>query len=278
MTVAAKKMETDLKSEISGRIRFDSIEAENYRFYFSYDDYKLQQLTDDSVVNKQVEKQEETGGLRTHFAALRNMEFTGELNETGKSAGMKGGDQFLALLDSIWKPLPEEVRMQLASNLRPLVNNDMVKGMIEQCFYVLPGKKVQVGDSWKNQINMRSFFSMIIQNEYKLLSIKDGIAELSIKSIIKPGNDHILMPGLAMASPRAFSQPKSNNGIELLGVNLKAVFEGTQEGKVWLETKTGLVHHSSMLQNLDGKIQFSVLEMPMSMHMTNRYEVLPLGD
>lgn len=278
MTIAAKKIDTELKSEISGRISFDSLKPDEYGFRFSYDDYNIQQLANDTNLNKATPQEGDSSDLKKQFSFIRDIEFTGKFNEMGKTAKLDGGDRFLVMLDSIWKPLPEALRLQLASTIRPLLSNDMVKGMVEQCFYVLPGKKVKVGDTWKNQINMRSFFSMIMHNEYKLLSIKDGIAELSLQSIVNPGSDQILMPGLAMAAPKAFSQPKAaNHGLDLLGLNLKAEFEGTQLGKVWVNIQTGLVQHIEIKQDLSGKIHLSVLEMPMTMQMTNRYKVVEMA-
>jgi len=76
---------------------------------------------------------------------IRGLSFSGILNETGKTETMDGVDNMMNRLDSSMAGMPEVNRRQIVSVLIPLLNSDVAKGMLEQCFYVFPDGKVNVG-------------------------------------------------------------------------------------------------------------------------------------
>jgi hypothetical protein len=172
--------------------------------------------------------------------------------------------------------MPEEAKRQVMSALAPVLSSDMAKGLLDQCFYVFPAGKVNIGESWKNEIIMQSMFSMVMKSTYTLVEIKDSVALLKVHSDITPGKTDFIMPGLAMAAPKGSDPNPQQGGMDLMGMKMMASFQGTQDGLVWINMKTGMVQKNTLNQDLKGKISISILDLPMTMKMQTGYRVDPI--
>jgi hypothetical protein len=276
VTFAGKDLSSNIKTGISSLLQVDSITGSRYLFALSYTDFDLVQNIEGKTVDlKQMEgdTSKDSNGI---VELLKHISFTGIINGFGKAEQMQPSDSLKYKIDQVLQPVNEKEKQQVLAVIGPLLSNDMAKGMIDQCFYVFPPGKVNIGDSWKNEINMESIFSMVIKTKFTLLEIKDSIALLKVESEISPNKNEVIMPGLAMSSPKGSDANPASNGLNIFGMKLLASFEGTQNGNVWINMKTGIIEKNLLNQDLKGKISISIIDLPMSMKMQTGYAIQPV--
>lgn len=276
MNLAGKDFATDVHTGIASLLQVDTVGSDKYQFTLTYDDYNIEQQVDGKKINLKDLPTDSNDNVKKGMAFIKGISFVGLVNSTGKSENIKGTDRLVNRLDSSMEGMPAEVKKQVMSALAPMLSSDMAKGMLDQCFYVFPPGKVNIGDSWKNEIIMQTMFSMVMKSTYTLLEIKDSIATLKVHSDISPNKNDFIMPGLAMASPKGSDPKPQPGGLDLMGMKLMASFEGTQDGTVWINMKNGMVQENSLNQDLKGKISVSILDFPMSMKMVTGYRVQPV--
>jgi hypothetical protein len=276
MSFAGQNLDTDVHNQIASTMDVDSLPGKKYGIKLTYTDYNIREKINGQEFDLSKLSRDSTGNETDALEFLKGLSFTTVMNETGKTEAIDGSDSMLGRIESSMKEMPSPVQKQVLTTLRPLVNNDMAKGILEQCFYIFPDEKVDIGDEWRNEIVMQSMFSMVITSTYTLMEVQNGIAKLKVHSIIKPGKPDVTMPGLAMAAPRNSTPIKTQPGIDLMGMNMKAEFDGTQDGNVWVNFETGMVLKTALNQDLTGKISISILSLPMTMKMSSSYTVEPL--
>ena len=276
MNMAGKDLGTDFHSSIASNLKVDSLPGDRYHFALTYDDYDQSQTVDGKKLNVKELPSDTSGNKDNILKFIKGVSFKTVMSAEGKSEQLTGADSVISQMETAMMGMPEETRNMLLTALKPVLNSDMAKGMLEQCFYVFPGEKVNIGDSWKNEIVMQNMFSMIIKSTYTLVEIKNEMALLKVHSDIRPGNTDVMIPGLAMAAPKGTDLPQNTGGLDLMGMKMKAAFSGTQDGMVWVNMNKGMVQKNMLQQDLTGKISISILDLPMTMKMKSSYEVNPL--
>ncbi|MCU0334734.1 MAG: DUF6263 family protein [Chitinophagaceae bacterium] len=271
MKVLGQTVETSFETSVISRAQFDTLPDGQTAVDFSYEDYKIGPTTvaTDSM-RQQVSPLEDSAGQQI-LELIRKARFSGRLNQQGKLVSKTGADSMWKVIEASLQPLSEPVRSQLATALKPLVNDDMLVGIMDQSFYVLPGKRVDVGDKWRNQIRMQSVMNMTILNEFELLSVKNNVAEIGVKAKITNTDSKVALSGLAMAGA-PHSQQDVKNGFDVFGMKLEAHFKGTQEGVVYVDMGTGIMQAAKLHQVLDGHFKFNGMELPMLLDMKNEYK------
>ena len=277
MNLAGKEIGTDMNTSIASLLKVDTLPGDKYLFELTYDDYDMKQNIDGKNIDIKNLPSDSTGDMEKGMSLIKGISYKMEVDATGKAGELKTNDSLINRMDRAMQDMPEENRKQIMAVLTPLVNSDMAKGMLEQCFYVFPHKKVNIGDSWSNEIIMQTVFSMVINSTYTLMEIKEGIAQIKVHANVKPGkSDVVLMPGLAMSSPKGSDPKRKEDGLDLMGMKMKASFSGTQDGLIWVNMKNGMVQKNTLNQDLTGKISISIIDLPMTMKMVTGYEVQPL--
>ncbi len=111
------------------------------------------------------------------------------------------------------------------------------KGGIENFnFNSYPDKKIKVGDTWESTIDQEmEKMSIVIKTTHKLISVKDGIAEISI------------------------------DGTFNLKEGAPGKITGTQKGTSKIEIATGINKESVIDQNIDMEMDDMGMKMPMKM-------------
>ncbi|HSC52204.1 MAG TPA: DUF6263 family protein [Phnomibacter sp.] len=272
LTLMGKDMNTDMQSTIVSQLHFDTLPNQKTAVGFSYQEYHLGQQAETAQFN--------TDSVGTHADSitmqikqmLQKLHFAAIMNAQGKMETKTSTDSLWQVLEAALAPLDQKLRTQVAASLKPLINDDMMVGMVEQCFHILPKTSVDVGDKWRNQLKMTSMFSMIINNEFELLSVKNGVAEIAVHATITNSDKQGALPGLAMASSPMLGQPESKKGFDLMGVKFEATFSGTQEGVLVVDMGTGVMQSAKIHQLLDGKFKINSMEFPMKLNMKNEYE------
>lgn len=266
-------IETDFESSISSRAEFDTLPDGQTAVAFNYEEYKLGPTTvgTDSM-RRTVTPLEDSAGKQM-LNIIRQARFSGRLNQQGKLVQKTGADSVWKAVEAALQPVEEPIRSQVATALKPLLNDDMLVGVLDQAFYVLPGKRVDVGDKWRNQIRMQSVMNMTILNEFELLSVKNNVAEIAVKAKITNTDSKVALSGLAMAGA-PHGQHDTKNGFDIFGVKLEANFKGTQEGVVFVDMGTGMMQAAKLHQKLEGHFKFNSMEMPMVLDMKNEYKTM----
>ncbi|MES2647298.1 MAG: DUF6263 family protein [Bacteroidota bacterium] len=275
MNMAGKDLGTDVHTSIASILNVETLPGNRYGFALTYDEYDMAQSVDGKQLNVIDLPADSSSNKDQILKFIKGVTFKTVMSAVGKSEQILGADSIINKMENAMAGMPEETRKMLLTALKPVLTSDMAKGMLEQCFYVFPDEKVNIGDSWKNEIVMQNMFSMIIKSTYTLLDIQNGIARLKVHSEIRPGNTDVMMPGLAMAAPKGTDHPQDMGGLDLMGMKMKAAFSGTQDGMVWIDMNEGMVQKNTLDQDLTGKISISILDLPMTMKMKTSYEVSP---
>lgn len=271
ITVAGKAFSTDVQTGISSFLKADTLGNNSYQFALTYDDFDMQQQVDGRITD--LKKLPADSNLKHGINFIRGITFISKVNATGKSVEMMKRDSIMPGLDSLLAGRPEQEKKQVISVIQPLLSSDMARGMLDQCFYVFPDHKVNIGDSWKNEIVMQSIFSMVMKTKFTLEAIKDNIALLKVHSDITPYKNEVMMPGLAMNSPKISDPNPQPGGMDIMGMKLIAQFEGTQDGNVWIDMSSGMVQQNMLTQDLKGKVSVSIIDLPMTMKMETGYSI-----
>lgn len=109
-------------------------------------------------------------------------------------------------------------------------------GMSNFNYSVFPDKKVKVGDTWESDINQKmSKVEIVVKTKFKLVSVKDGIAEISMDGTLE------LKPGA------------------------EGKITGTQKGTSKVEIATGLNKEVIIDQDIDMEMDNMGMKMPMKM-------------
>jgi hypothetical protein len=277
MTVLEKKVPVSMETSIDTRVAFDSEDSGRHYANVSFAGMSSRQ----KVENQEITISDSAFGGRGDSAfveMLKSIKMRVGMDKQGKVMLVNSGtDSLMATLEQGLDSLPGETKAQVMGIVKPLLENDMITGMLQQCFHIYPAEKVDVGDTWQNEIIFESVFSLRIANKFKLLSINNGVAEIELKSRITPGKKEIAMPGLNMALRPGASQGQETNSIDLAGVKLEANFKGTQQGKLWAKMDTGIPDSMHITQNIQGGIRVALFELPMKVNMDTRYTIAPVS-
>jgi hypothetical protein len=186
---------------------------------------------------KKVKMSGETMGMKYDFDT-----------ETGTANGMQGQQ----MAESMKKMIGEYSEMEMdklgkviSTTMSPALTGKDAgkKGGFENFSYsVFPDKKIKVGDTWDSDVeqNMNGLM-MTVKTKYKLVSIKDGLAEISLDGTLelKPGSD--------------------------------GKISGTQTGTGKIEIATGI--SKEMIMNQDVEMEMSDMGMKMPMKMKNKITI-----
>lgn len=265
-------MKQPMRTSISSLLRFDTMPDGKTKVAFAYEDYNMSQGKGKSIFSLDSLSQKDSAALRV-MDMMSGVEFTATISEKGQVLTKVSTDSLWNVVEAGLQPLEAQLRQQLATTLRPLINDDMMRGMLEQCFYVLPGEKVNDGAKWKNQIRMKAMFTMVINNDFELKSVRNGIAEIALTSAITNADQQVAMPGLALASPPSLGQPKDSKPFDIMGVKLDASFKGKQQGLIYVNLGTGLMQTARIQQQLSGTFKINSFEIPMDMDMKIDYKL-----
>lgn len=267
-----QEIKQPMQTNISSLLRFDTLPDGNTRVSFAYEDYNMSQGKGNSVFSLDSLARKDSSALHL-MDIMTGVEFTATISQKGQVLNKVSTDSLWQVLEAGLQPLEEKLRQQMATMLRPLINDDMMSGMLEQCFYVLPGKKVNEGAQWKNQIRMKSLFTMVINNDFELKSVKNGVAEIALTSTITNADQQVAMPGLALASSPSLGQPKADKAFDIMGLKLAADFKGKQQGLIYVNLGSGLMQTARLQQQLRGTFKINSLEVPMDVDMKINYKL-----
>lgn len=190
-------------------------------------------------------------------AALIGKQFTMLITPMGKVKELEGIDQMLSdMIDDMG--VPDAQNQQLKETLKGQFGTEAMRANMEKSMALYPKKKVKVGDTWEVNTEMASPFAMVMNNSYKLVEIKNGLAKVQLTSTMK-------------------SAP---NGAPMKTGEMKMTFklDGSQSGVVFIDTQTGLTTKSDIDQDMKGDVSIDMggqsMEFPMKIKGKVKQEVL----
>jgi hypothetical protein len=126
--------------------------------------------------------------------------------------------------------------------MKKMFSKDQVKSTFGMIFSMYPKKPVKVGETWsgESKINMANM-DMNISNKYKLLSVKNGLAEISIDGTIGGGGEMVKSSGMKMD------------------------MSGTQKGTMIIRMDNGYLHNSNYQMDIKAEMQMMGQKIPMTM-------------
>ncbi len=163
-------------------------------------------------------------------------------SETGTATGMQGEQMAAGMKKMIGEY--SEMEMDKAGKVIKTFNSPGLtteggkqrNGFESMNYSIFPDKKIKVGDTWDSNIEQdMNGTIMIIKTTYKLVAVKDGMADITMDGTIE------LKPG-------------SNGKVN-----------GTQKGTGKIEIATGLSKEVIMDQNIDMEMDDMGMKMPMKM-------------
>ncbi len=122
-------------------------------------------------------------------------------------------------------------------------NEDAIKSSIEQSFSFYPDHAIAVGETWKNSVNIVSNVKMKADITYTLEKVESNLAYIKIESTLATDGQ----------------QKITTNGMEV-----GMAMQGTQNGNMVVDTKTGMFTTSNLTQDLKGTISAMGQEIPMT--------------
>ncbi len=186
-------------------------------------------------------------------STYKSVKVTGSTTMGGKDSGMSyeydsktdkaTGFQAQEMAKSMKKMIGQYTEMEMdkfgkiiKTTMSNGLNNEKGSGMDNMNYAVFPDKKIKVGDTWDSEVeqNMNGTLA-IIKTKYTLVSVIDGIAEVSMDGTleIKPGSEGRI--------------------------------SGTQKGTSKIEVATGMNTEIVLDQDIDMEMNDMGMKMPMKL-------------
>ncbi len=182
--------------------------------------------------------------VRTTYRTIKmSGEAMGMKYEYDSQSDKATGAQGQAMATSMKKMLGEYAEMELDKSGKTIkttmsagLSTGKSDGLDNFNYAVFPDKKLKVGDTWESDIEQNmGGTDVLIKTKFKLVSIKDGIAEISMDGTLE------LKPG---------GEGKIN---------------GTQKGTTKVEIATGMNTEVNIDQDIDMEMNDMGMKMPMKM-------------
>lgn len=262
---------SSIASNLEAKLFFDSTAKDNRTFVLTYSNALL----------PEIHSSKQNSGSIQMYSGIKNLieslQFKGNFNKQGKAMVQPNDSLSQRLAKSFQNDsMPEILRKKLSDMLQLFAGHEMLSGMLNQAFYVLPNKMVAVGDRWHHETNMQSFVSMTIDNEFTLKKIENGLAEFAVLSNIRPANNVLMMQGLGMAAPPMLGTDNISGNFDFMGLDLKVTFTGEQKGTIWVRLKDGITEKSQLHQQIDGKVEAGPIAVPIIFNLKTNFSTLPI--
>ena len=203
--------------------------AGNQRLQMTYDAIQYEQSTMGQQLTYDSEDPSRTNNpqFEQMYGALLDRPIELIYSDQGQLIEAKG---FSEAMDDMLAVLPEETREAMKNQFG---GDAMLQAMKAMTYYYPQQDKIKIGDSWtvSNQMALGGM-ELIIDSEYTLLEVKDGLAKIQMDSEIATDPD---APGL-----------------ELMGMKMKFDLQGTQTGFLFVDQASSWLDRMELDQQMDG--------------------------
>lgn len=187
------------------------------------------------------------------FAALKGISFSFICDEKGNVSNVTGTDEMLdKIIASYGSELTESKKEAVKKSLEMQFGDEALKSTLSSLMNIYPEKPVKTGSSWSRMIELNVGMPIVLDNTWKLNSVKKGQAFVSINTVI---------------TANSAAEP-----MEIQGMTMKYELKGSQEGELIIDIETGLTKSSIMNQKLSGKMLMSGGMLPEAMEVPIQIE------
>jgi len=173
----------------------------------------------------------QTNGL----AAITGQSFSVTLTAGGAVKAVQGVDE---MLDNVMKTIDiKDATMKdaVVAQIKKSFGAEAMKQTMGRMFDIYPDKAVGVGESWRKSVPMDVMVPMTVDTEWTLLSRAKGQSRVQVESKVS-------------------TDPKSE-GMNLGGITLKVLLNGTQKGEMQIDEASGLTASAQVEQTIEGKME-----------------------
>jgi len=174
------------------------------------------------------------------YASLIGSKLGVKIDRGGNVRSIEGADELVdRIIDNL--DIPDSPRKErIISDIRKQFGEEALRESIRQLTAFYPSGPVSIGDSWENVSGEQQGFPMIIENEYSLVSRKDGIANIDLSSEIVADS--------------------TDDSIDVGGLTLTYDVDGQQYGTIEVDEKTGLPIRSDIQMEFEGTVTGSGID------------------
>ncbi|MCY6960541.1 DUF6263 family protein [Clostridium brassicae] len=207
------------------------------------------QVTFDSLTVKSVENNGQTleynsgnpnsnkGQLSKIYSVLPGKNFTVKIGGDGKVKEVIGIDELIGKVLKELEIKDEKQKQELQKIIVDNFGEEAVKKQVENITSVYPDEAVKTGDVWENKSEVLGQYPLEAENKYTLKENKDGIAEITVESKI--------------------STKKGKEPLILEPIKLSYEIQGTQNGLLNIDEKSGIPKHVKINYKYAGDIKFT---------------------
>ena len=197
----------------------------------TYEDMKMSMKTD----NPQAAGINMDSILAKSMEPIKGKSASIVINEKNEVVDVRGFDNLMTN-----EEMSDEARMQM----QKLFSKDQLNKTFGLMFQMYPDKPVKVGETWVKQVETEIANAKIkVEVEYKLASVKDGVAYLDLNGKISGKGNF------------------SESGAEGIEVDMK----GTQDGKISIGLADGYVKDGDFKMDIDAAMEMMGQKMPMKL-------------
>ncbi|MCF8302247.1 MAG: hypothetical protein K9I94_03150 [Bacteroidales bacterium] len=235
--------------EIINTMVVDGKTDDQYTVEYEYADVVYKQLLDQREIVAYNSKTHEgpVPAEAKSWANLLNKKFNIIVKDNGDIIDVNGIDDMLSKMVDEYEVNTDQDRKDLKERLEKQFGKQNIKDMVEPMYDYLPGKSVNVGDSWKESRTIKSTFEFTLNSTYTLKSIEGDKVTVEINSELSTGENG-----------SSFYQG---------GNQMTAQVDGTQNGTMIIDRETGLIMEANMEQDMTGEMVLEQAEQSFSIPM-----------
>lgn len=241
--IQGNAMEMDAVIEMTVLYEIGAANAGNKELTMTFEKVKSSQKANGEEMEVDTDKPDSTNPAFGIFNALKGSAFVVNVNNKGEVASVKGVEEMMQRLLVSASGGDSVMGSKLVAGMQSVMNEDILKNMIEQSLKIFPDGKVATGDSWKKDMTIKQPLPMNIASTYTLKDVSGSNAKLDVSSTITPGQ----------------------GGMQMMGMTIETDLSGTQKGSMELEAATGMVLSSKIHQDIAGKMKAGGMEIPMKL-------------
>lgn len=178
----------------------------------------------------------DTSSLPMHkaFRAMLESQVQLQFSRSGEILEVSGVDGMVDnMINAVLKDLPEVDPSTIRSSMSNMISDETMKKQLSSLSQ-FPSYAVGVGDSWSEEVEMKSLITLITETEYTVTAIDDEYIYVDINGTLESPGDDVT---------------------ETNGMSMKYHLEGTQVGKLIIQKSNGWMKRSEIVQDVEGTVE-----------------------
>jgi hypothetical protein len=213
----------------------------NFLFHITYDSVHIY------TKNKDTENDLDMANAQTSLdfvekmlGILKSANITAIISPKGEVKQVNGYDEMTAKIMAAFSGADNRTKDLAMQKWRQMIDQGIIKKNMEQLFTIFPDSAIKIGAQWK------------------LTSHQNSDIGINLKSIytLKEMNSHFT---LIESEGKMLSD---TNVVDVMGYNVMAKLQGSQESEYQLETSTGMLISSSVKAHFEGTLEVLGKEVP----------------